>query len=168
MKTAFENKGIRLFLALAYAGAVFVLVGCQSKERKPEESPKTVETPPGVPTGQPAEEAKPPMPQADVEAAIQEERNQLVRDAQARLDALDRNIADLEARMNRAEARVQQESREALAELKEQRRKTAEQLDKAKAATRETWSDMKRETQNALDRLESSYNSILDKMKTEQ
>lgn len=99
---------------------------------------------------------------------LEAERSELRERADRALSRAEEAIERLEKRAEDAPEEARQGYDEALSSLREARDETKQAYERATASSGDTWEETKRETDEALGELESSYNTVLERMKTDE
>jgi len=110
-------------------------------------------------TGQQLDQLKADTKQAasDMKNYTFTEKDKFVAYMQVELDALNKELADLTAKIDNASAAVKAEAQPKLDDLRVQIAKLSPELDKAKAATESTWDDVKAGAQKAYDSTKQAF-----------
>ena len=99
------------------------------------------------------------------QAQAERKKQEFVKRAQAELDQLDKQMADLQAQATKANAKTRKQIDKSIAEL-EPRRKTAEQrLNQLKSSSGKAWTDLKDGVTAAIDDLSAACSSAVSRFK---
>lgn len=104
---------------------------------------------------------RPPQTPPDPEP----ERWDVIAELQDKLQAYDRQIAELDARVDELDAEARTEARVTLDELRAKRAVLAERVEALKKASAATWEELWPETRRALNDLEQAYQRALRQLR---
>jgi len=97
--------------------------------------------------------------QKDLNAFTHDQKEQFVESLSNRIAALDKELDELTAEVNKSSSTVQAEARPRLAALRTQSDQLKEQLNQAKGASASTWESVKAGTSKAYDDLKAGFQS---------
>jgi chromosome segregation ATPase len=98
-----------------------------------------------------------------VEATTQytaQQKEAFQRKAQEELDAVQKQIAALQAKTTQASESVRMELKQSIQELEAKKAATRKQLEELQAATGSKWNDMKNHVHSAIEDLKQSYQKM--------
>ena len=99
------------------------------------------------------------------QAEAERKKQEFVKRAQAELDQLDKQMADLQAQATKANAKTRKQIDKSIADL-EPRRKTAERrLDQLKSSSGKAWADLKDGVTAAINDLSAACGSAVSRFK---
>jgi hypothetical protein len=144
--TQFQQLGLALVVVAAVA------VGC-----KPSEEPAASAT--RGPTAQQFDKVKKETQEAtqDMQDYAYAQRTEFVTKMQAQLAALNKDLDELSAKIEKANATAKAEAKPKLQALRDQAAKLNTQLDAAKNATESTWGDIKAGFQKGYGELKDGF-----------
>jgi cytochrome c556 len=140
-----KNLLLTLFAVSAFA------VGCDRSERSETESREA--------TAKQFDKVKTETKEAaqDMKDYTYAQKTEFVDKMQAQLAALNRDLDQLAARIEKSTDTAKAEAKPKLQTLREQADKLNQQLDKAKSATESTWNDVKAGTKKAYGELKDGF-----------
>lgn len=138
---------------------VTALAACERKDRSDETIGQTMPEPTTEP-------ATTPAGQPEVDSELERERAEFVRDTEARIDQIDREVAQWESGLDEMSEEARQDANEAIESLREERERANAALSRARDASADEWAEIKKDSREALAELENAYNETLDTMKT--
>ena len=130
-------------LIILLAAAATLAVGCDQSKQSSTEQPES--------TAKQFDQVKTETKEAaqTMKDYAYAQKTEFVEQMQAQLDALNRDLDQLSAKIEKSSDAVKAEAKPRLQALRDQAAKLNQQLDKAKSATESTWDDVKAGTKKA-------------------
>ena len=98
-------------------------------------------------------------------AEAERQKQEFARRAQAELDQLDKQMADLQAQATKANAKTRKQIDKSIAELEPRRETAVRRLDKLKSSGGKAWADLKDGVTAAINDLRAACSSVASRFK---